>query len=258
MPGTASFFMRKAGTQKSCSTSLDWSVNLTCRSIGTCSCGEATSLPSLLVEERPGELLADDAHVERVGVGRLDVLEHDERVGAQADQHDRRDRGPDDLQARVAVDRRPVEVLLARAHPELEHREQDDHRDPDEHGDREDDQDVPQRVDLLRLFGGRDGEPVDQQAGGDAERGGDDADADHLLPVGASMRTLGPRPGALSPLLKAHGAGILCERADERSVSEETTTQAARYAGRALNCVPGGAHAGARPLARKSDGATPW
>ena len=34
MPGTASFFMRKAGTQKSCSTSLDWSVNLTGRFTG--------------------------------------------------------------------------------------------------------------------------------------------------------------------------------------------------------------------------------
>ena len=46
MPGTASFFIRKAGTQKSCSTSLDWSVNLTWRLIGTCSVPDATSLPS--------------------------------------------------------------------------------------------------------------------------------------------------------------------------------------------------------------------
>ena len=56
-----------------------------------------------------------------------------------------------------------------------------------------------------------------------------DADADHLLPVGASMRTLGPRPGLPSPLLKAHGAGILCERADERGqpgVARRTALQA--------------------------------
>ena len=42
-------------------------------------------------------------------------------------------------------------------------REQHDHRDPDEHRDREDDQDVPQRVDRLRLFGGGEREPVDQR-----------------------------------------------------------------------------------------------
>ena len=45
MPGTASFFMRKAGTQKSCSTSLDWTVKSTGRLIGRYSCGEAISLP---------------------------------------------------------------------------------------------------------------------------------------------------------------------------------------------------------------------
>ena len=95
--------------------------------------------------------------LQRVGVRGLDVLEHHEGVGAQADQDDRGDRGPDDLQARVAVDRRPVEVLLARTHPELQDREQDDHRDPDEDGDGKDDQDVPERVDLLRLCGGGDG-----------------------------------------------------------------------------------------------------
>jgi hypothetical protein len=77
----------------------------------------------------------------------------------------------------------------------------------------------------------------------------------------------------LSPLLKAHGAGILCERGDERSVSEETDvglrpddrggaeglprlSYAARYAGRALNCVLV-ERMEERPLARKSDGATP-
>ena len=73
------------------------------------------------------------------------------------------------------------------------------------------------------------------------------------------MRTLGLGPGVLSPLLKAHGGGILCERADERSVSRQTSrlSYAARYAGRALNVRRRG-RIGARPLARKSDGATPW
>ena len=46
MPGTASFFMRKAGTQKSCSTSLDCSVKRTWRSIGRYSWRDATSSPS--------------------------------------------------------------------------------------------------------------------------------------------------------------------------------------------------------------------
>jgi len=47
-PGTASFLIRKAGTQKSCSTSLDWIVNSTWRLIGTYSCGDAISLPPAL------------------------------------------------------------------------------------------------------------------------------------------------------------------------------------------------------------------
>ena len=42
------------------------------------------------------------------------------------------------------------------------------------------------------------------------------ADADHLAPVGVGVRPLRPRPSTRSPLLKAHGGGILCERADER------------------------------------------
>src|SRR5262249_20159702 len=45
IPGTASFLTRNDGTQKSCSTSRDWSVNSTCLLIGTYSCGADTSLP---------------------------------------------------------------------------------------------------------------------------------------------------------------------------------------------------------------------
>ena len=60
---------------------------------------------------------------------------------------DRRDRGPDDLQARVAVDRRAVEVLLARPHPELQDAEQDDDRDRHEDRDRDDDAGRPRGVD---------------------------------------------------------------------------------------------------------------
>ena len=45
MPGTASIFTRKAGTQKSWMTSFDWTVKLTCWPCGTYSCGEAICFP---------------------------------------------------------------------------------------------------------------------------------------------------------------------------------------------------------------------
>src|SRR3954447_12628342 len=50
-------------------------------------------------------------------------------------------------------DRRAVEVLLARTHPEVQDREEDHGRHQDEHGHRADDQHVPERVDLLGLLG---------------------------------------------------------------------------------------------------------
>ena len=68
----------------------------------------------------------------RASLDRLDVLQDDEGVGAQPDEHDRGERGPDDLQARVAVDRRAVLLLLARAHPELPDAVEDDRLDEDE------------------------------------------------------------------------------------------------------------------------------
>ncbi len=120
-----------------------------------------------LVIEGPRELLADDAHVHRARPrGLLDVGQHDVGVRAEADEQDRRDRRPDDLQPRVAVDRRAVLELLAGTHPELDRAVEDDrlHEHEDRH--RRDQQDVPQRVDLLALRGCLDREPVDPQ--GDA------------------------------------------------------------------------------------------
>ena len=106
-----------------------------------------------LVEEVPRELLADHADVEllRRGVGALDVLEDDVGVGAEADEQDRGDRRPDDLDARVPVDRRPVQQLLARLHAVLPDGEEDDRLDEHEDRDGGDQQDVPQRVDVLGL-----------------------------------------------------------------------------------------------------------
>ena len=56
--------------------------------------------------------------------------------------------GPDDLQPGVAVDRRAVLELLARAHAELPHREEDDDHDEHEDRHRDDQQDVVEGVDL--------------------------------------------------------------------------------------------------------------
>ena len=73
------------------------------------------------VEERPGELLADDADLHLARLGLLDVLQDDVGVRAERDEDDRRDRGPDHLEPRVAVDRRAVLELLARPHAEPPH-----------------------------------------------------------------------------------------------------------------------------------------
>src|SRR3954453_6146076 len=113
-------------------------------------------LAALVVLERPGELLAEDLDdalllARREGGRLLDVAQDDVGVDDEADDQRRRDRCPDDLEARVAVDRGPVEVLLAGAHPEVEDGEPDHRRHEDEHRHGRDDQDVPERVDLVGL-----------------------------------------------------------------------------------------------------------
>src|SRR3954452_2571698 len=73
------------------------------------------------VVEGPGELLADHAVLHLARLGGLHVAQDDVGVGAQRDEDDRRRRGPDHLEPRVAVDRQAVLELLARAHAEPPH-----------------------------------------------------------------------------------------------------------------------------------------
>jgi hypothetical protein len=180
----------------------------------------------VLVEEGPRELLADDADLEgRVGGGLLDVGQDDVGVGAERHEHDRRDGGPDDLELGVAVDRRAVEVLLARDHVEAPDGVQDDRRDQheDRHGD--DHEHVPDRVDRAGLVRGGDGEPVDQEAEGDPQERRDDADRDEH----ADMALLAPRVVhrlALCRLaLQPHGGGKLQKWRDRRNRCAPIGTQ---------------------------------
>ena len=92
-------------------------------------------LATLIHLERPSELLAGDLHDARILRRRLlDVEEQDGRVGAEPGNDQRRDGGPDDLEACAAVSRRTVEVLLARAHAPASDGE--DHGAEHDHGDR--------------------------------------------------------------------------------------------------------------------------
>ena len=141
--------MRKSGTQKSWMTSLEWTSNFTDSPAGRYSWALAKRRPPSLYANvqancSPPDL--DHALVARGG-RLLDVAHHDVGVGDERDDEDRRGGGPDHLELRVAVDRRAVEVLLARSHPEVEHREADDHGHEHEDRDRRDEQDVPERVD---------------------------------------------------------------------------------------------------------------
>ena len=165
MPGTASIFMRKAGTQKSCSTSLrlDRELDRLAHRDVELRRGDLLAVP--VVEEGPRELLADDAHVHRVG------LRPSRRRSAP---RRRRCTGATSRIAGIAVQTISSVVLpwiggpslssspgrMRKLHDAVE----DDHLDQHEDRHRGDQQDVPQRVDLLRLRGGLEREPVDRTA----------------------------------------------------------------------------------------------
>ena len=94
----------------------------------------------------PGELLARHVDLHLPARLLLDVVQHDEGVG-----HHPRGSGPsgsdrpDDLQPRVAVDRRPVLAAPARPHPKLPARVEDHRHDEHEDRHRGDDQHVVER-----------------------------------------------------------------------------------------------------------------
>src|SRR3954471_14548792 len=237
----------------------------------------APELPAaLVVLEGPGELLAEDLDdplllPRRQGGRLLDVAQDDVGVDDEADDEDRRDRGPDHLDAGVAVDRRAVEALLARPHAEVEDREADHRRHQHEHRHRRDEQDVPQRVDLVRLRGRGGREPVDRQAERDAQDRRDDADDGHLrrgppgrAALGRDLRDLG---FLLARVLLSHGGGILCEpcdgrqsgagpRSDRASEPERGVARYVRYAASRVGAAS--ATASKRERLRYVEGETAW
>ena len=119
--------MRKSGTQKSWITSLERTLNLHRPVLGQVELRSTlTGLAARArgrVLEGPRELLAGDVDDHRVRAWRFSMsVQDDVGVGAQADEQHRRDRGPDDLERGVAVDRRAVLELLAGPHAELPRR----------------------------------------------------------------------------------------------------------------------------------------
>ena len=148
------------------------------------------------------------------------------------DEDDRRDRGPDDLQPRVAVDRRAVELLLAGLHPIAPHAVQDDRDDEHEHRHGADDQDVVERVDLARLGAALRRPPVDQQAEGDPDDRRDQPDHQQLQ----EMRPLLPRRLVAARLLalRRHQLSRPMDAANYRSRTTEGTDSGPPGRGRAL------------------------
>ena len=82
----------------------------------------------------PRELLRRDPDAERVGAGAVVLREHDRARDADHDHEHRRDRRPDDLDPRVAVDRRAVGVVVGLG-AELPDRVEDHGADDREDGD---------------------------------------------------------------------------------------------------------------------------
>ena len=146
-PGTASDLSRNSGTQKEWITSLVWIRKSTGRSFGSTSSVDFTF--SLGVLEAPGELLPDDVDDELVRLLGLEVVEHDPAVDRERGDHQERDRHPDDLEPRVAVDRRAV-AHVAGLGPEAHDAVDRDRHHEHEDRHRADQQDVVDGVDLVR------------------------------------------------------------------------------------------------------------
>ena len=89
------------------------------------------------VPELPGELLRGHGDAKRVRAGVVVLGEHDRADDRDRGHQDRRDRRPDDLEAGVPVDRRPVRLVL-RLDAEVEHRVDDRGGHDGEDGDADD------------------------------------------------------------------------------------------------------------------------
>ena len=154
-------------------------------------------------------------------------------------------------------------------HPEVQDREADHRRHEHEDRDRGDDQDVPERVDLVGLRRGGGREPVDQQPERDAEHRRDHADDDHLPPIaGAGAR----RDGVAAPpraLLRAMGAGSYGSGGTDAQAGSARGRTSGSAGPRGGRCDGGsgrgaggfarGAAAAARSARlRYADGETPW
>ena len=113
IPGTASIFCPKFGTQKEWITSTAVIVNRASRPTGSTSSPDVDVLV-VRVHELPRELLADRVHLERPVPGLAVPGEHDGAHDPDRDHEDRRDRRPRDLEPRVTVDRRAVGVVVQR------------------------------------------------------------------------------------------------------------------------------------------------
>ena len=210
-PGTASDFRRNCGTQNEwmhvlrVDPELDRAIDREHQLLGV----------ELLrrVLEGPGELLAGHVHDHLVRLLGLDVVERDPAVDRERGDHHERDRHPDHLEPGVAVDRRPV-AQVARLGPEADDGVDRDRHHQHEDRDRADQEDVVERVDLVRGRGARLREPVDPERDRDADQRGEHADPDH--PGDRVLLARDPRIGlgralglvVLNALPLVHGARV--------------------------------------------------
>ena len=148
--------------------------------LGEVQVGGDDVLAARVVGELERELPLGDVDRDRARLVLLVVAEHDVGVADEADDQHRRQGRPDDLEPRVAVDRRAVLLLLARLHPELPDREQDDGHDERSDRYRRDQQHVVERVDVVRLVGTRRREPRNREHDRDTDHGQNHDHYDHL------------------------------------------------------------------------------
>ena len=119
--------------------------------------------PELGILELPRELEAAGDHAGLVPVPLLVLGEHDAAPDGEEGDDDRRDRGPEDLEARMPMHGSAVAHVVLAAAPEMNQRVAEDGHHDAEDAERDEVQRVRDQVGALGLLGGLDGEPVDEQ-----------------------------------------------------------------------------------------------
>ena len=193
----------------------------------------------------------------------LDVVKRDPGVGGERGHEEEWHDHPHHLEARVAVDGCSV-PHVARAGAEADHAVDRHRHHEDEDRDGDDQEDVVERVDLVRLRARRGGEPVDGERDRDADDRRDEADGQHpservLVAVGAhgarSYWTRWADCRALRRVCSARGPGSLWAAEARRRRSVVAPERLGELGGLPVADAVGHVAHGHVPLAEQLEGA---